>query len=138
MVLATLAALREEHYTLLMMATVALFATAAAGLTLQMAFAGAPRASPAPPSSRWAPMWRLSGEYGYPAPSRPAHRRPCGGGAGARPAAAGAAHAWRHYAALVTIAFGLLLRAFLRNDVLGGPQGMKVKSFSCSASTSAG
>lgn len=35
-----------------------------------------------------------------------------------------------HYAALVTIAFGLLLRAFLEvNDVLGGPQGMKVKSF---------
>jgi len=33
-----------------------------------------------------------------------------------------------HYAALVTIAFALLLRTFLEvNDVLGGPQGMQVK-----------
>src|SRR5499427_1836168 len=33
-----------------------------------------------------------------------------------------------HYAAVVTIAFALLLRTFLEvNDVLGGPQGMQVK-----------
>ena len=33
-----------------------------------------------------------------------------------------------HYAALVTIAFALLLKAFLEvNDVLGGPQGLQVK-----------
>jgi ABC-type branched-subunit amino acid transport system permease subunit len=33
-----------------------------------------------------------------------------------------------HYAALVTIAFALLLKTFLEvNDVLGGPQGMQVK-----------
>jgi ABC-type branched-subunit amino acid transport system permease subunit len=32
-----------------------------------------------------------------------------------------------HYAALITIAFGLLFRTFLEvNDVLGGPQGLKV------------
>jgi ABC-type branched-subunit amino acid transport system permease subunit len=36
-----------------------------------------------------------------------------------------------HYAALVTMAFGLLLRTFLEvNDTLGGPQGMKIKGFS--------
>ena len=36
-----------------------------------------------------------------------------------------------HYAALVTIAFALLLRTFLEvNDVLGGPQGMQVKGMS--------
>ncbi len=36
-----------------------------------------------------------------------------------------------HYAALVTIAFGLLLRTLLEvNDTLGGPQGMKIKGFS--------
>jgi ABC-type branched-subunit amino acid transport system permease subunit len=36
-----------------------------------------------------------------------------------------------HYAALVTIAFALLLKTFLEvNDVLGGPQGMKVKGMS--------
>jgi ABC-type branched-subunit amino acid transport system permease subunit len=34
-----------------------------------------------------------------------------------------------HYAALVTIAFALLLKTFLEvNDVLGGPQGMQVRS----------
>lgn len=33
-----------------------------------------------------------------------------------------------HYAALITIAFGLLFRVFLEvNDALGGPQGMKVQ-----------
>jgi ABC-type branched-subunit amino acid transport system permease subunit len=36
-----------------------------------------------------------------------------------------------HYAALVTIAFALLLKTFLEvNDVLGGPQGMRVKGMS--------
>lgn len=34
-----------------------------------------------------------------------------------------------HYAALVTIAFGILFKTFLEvNDVLGGPQGLKVSS----------
>src|SRR6202030_1560828 len=33
-----------------------------------------------------------------------------------------------HYAALVTIAFGILFKTFLEvNDTLGGPQGMQVK-----------
>ncbi len=36
-----------------------------------------------------------------------------------------------HYAALVTIAFALLLKTFLEvNDVLGGPQGLQVKPMS--------
>jgi len=36
-----------------------------------------------------------------------------------------------HYAALVTIAFALLLKTFLEvNDILGGPQGMQVKGMS--------
>ena len=36
-----------------------------------------------------------------------------------------------HYAALVTIAFGLLFRTFLEvNDALGGPQGLNVPGFS--------
>jgi ABC-type branched-subunit amino acid transport system permease subunit len=34
-----------------------------------------------------------------------------------------------HYAALITIAFGILFRTFLEvNDTFGGPQGLKVKS----------
>ena len=33
-----------------------------------------------------------------------------------------------HYAALVTIAFGILFKVFLEvNDTLGGPQGIQVK-----------
>src|SRR5262249_59267593 len=33
-----------------------------------------------------------------------------------------------HYAALITIAFGILFKTFLEvNDTLGGPQGMQVK-----------
>ena len=35
-----------------------------------------------------------------------------------------------HYAALVTIAFGILFKTFIEvNDALGGPQGMSVGSF---------
>ncbi len=35
-----------------------------------------------------------------------------------------------HYAALITIAFGILFRTFLEvNDTLGGPQGLKVPAF---------
>jgi ABC-type branched-subunit amino acid transport system permease subunit len=35
-----------------------------------------------------------------------------------------------HYAALITIAFGILFRTFLEvNDALGGPQGLKVPGF---------
>jgi ABC-type branched-subunit amino acid transport system permease subunit len=35
-----------------------------------------------------------------------------------------------HYAALITIAFGILFRTFLEvNDTLGGPQGLKVPGF---------
>ena len=42
---------------------------------------------------------------------------------------AGAAWPRGHYAALVTIAFALLLKTFLEvNDVLGGPQGMQVRA----------
>ena len=35
-----------------------------------------------------------------------------------------------HYAALITIAFGILFKTFLEvNDTLGGPQGLKVPGF---------
>ena len=129
-ILAIAAALREEHYTLLMMATVALFATAAAGLTLQMAFAGVPNFAGAAFFAVGAYVAALLGHTGIP------HLLVL------LIAALAAAvlglvlllpvlRTRGHYAALVTIAFGLLLRAFLEvNDVLGGPQGMKVKSFS--------
>ncbi|NMN58734.1 ABC-type branched-subunit amino acid transport system permease subunit [Xanthobacter sp. SG618] len=128
--LAIAAALREEHYTLLMMATVALFATAAAGLTLQMAFAGVPNFAGAAFFAVGAYVAALLGHTGIP------HLLVLLI-AGLAAAVLGLVlllpvlRTRGHYAALVTIAFGLLLRAFLEvNDVLGGPQGMKVKSFS--------
>ncbi len=129
-ILAIAAALREEHYTLLMMATVALFATAAAGLTLQMAFAGVPNFAGAAFFAVGAYVAALLGSTGIP------HLLVLLI-AGLAAAVLGLVlllpvlRTRGHYAALVTIAFGLLLRAFLEvNDVLGGPQGMKVKSFS--------
>ncbi|UJX46109.1 branched-chain amino acid ABC transporter permease [Xanthobacter sp. YC-JY1] len=129
-ILAIAAALREEHYTLLMMATVALFATAAAGLTLQMAFAGVPNFAGAAFFAVGAYVAALLGHTGIP------HLLVLLI-AGLAAAVLGLVlllpvlRTRGHYAALVTIAFGLLLRAFLEvNDVLGGPQGMKVKSFS--------
>ncbi|GLI24039.1 ABC-type branched-subunit amino acid transport system permease subunit [Xanthobacter flavus] len=129
-ILAIAAALREEHYTLLMMATVALFATAAAGLTLQMAFAGVPNFASAAFFAVGAYVAALLGHTGIP------HLLVLLI-AGLAAAVLGLVlllpvlRTRGHYAALVTIAFGLLLRAFLEvNDVLGGPQGMKVKSFS--------
>lgn len=129
-ILAIAAALREEHYTLLMMATVALFATAAAGLTLQMAFPGVPNFAGAAFFAVGAYVAALLGNTGIP------HLLVLLI-AGLAAAVLGLVlllpvlRTRGHYAALVTIAFGLLLRAFLEvNDVLGGPQGMKVKSFS--------
>ncbi|WP_296580826.1 branched-chain amino acid ABC transporter permease [Xanthobacter sp.] len=129
-ILTIAAALREEHYTLLMMATVALFATAAAGLTLQMAFAGVPNFAGAAFFAVGAYVAALLGHTGIP------HLLVLLI-AGLAAAVLGLVlllpvlRTRGHYAALVTIAFGLLLRAFLEvNDVLGGPQGMKVKSFS--------
>ncbi|MFG1246655.1 branched-chain amino acid ABC transporter permease [Xanthobacter flavus] len=129
-ILAIAAVLREEHYTLLMMATVALFATAAAGLTLQMAFAGVPNFAGAAFFAVGAYVAALLGHTGIP------HLLVLLI-AGLAAAVLGLVlllpvlRTRGHYAALVTIAFGLLLRAFLEvNDVLGGPQGMKVKSFS--------
>ncbi|TCT05518.1 branched-chain amino acid ABC transporter permease [Aquabacter spiritensis] len=129
-VLAIAAVLREEHYTLLMMATVALFATAAAGLTLQMAFAGVPNFAGAGFFAIGAYVPAVLGGTGIPHLVVLLI-------AGCAAALLGLAillpvlRTRGHYAALVTIAFGLLLRSFLEvNDVLGGPQGMKVPAFS--------
>lgn len=129
--LAIAATFREEHYTLLMLATVALFATACIGLNLQLAFAGVVNFAGA--------AFFVIGSYT----------------AAVLTAYASIPHlaiivvgglvtgvlgvvlllpvlrTRGHYAALVTIAFGLLLRTLLEvNDTFGGPQGMKIRSFS--------
>ena len=119
-----------EHYTLLMLATVALFSTACIALNLQLAFAGIANFAGA--------AFFVLGSYT----------------AAVMTAYAGIPHLMilvvsgivtgaigvilllpvlrtrGHYAALVTIAFGLLLRSLLEvNDTLGGPQGMKIKGW---------
>lgn len=125
-----IAVCREEHYTLLMMSTVALFATACIGLNLQMALAGVANFAGA--------AFFAAGSYAA-AVVTSATVLP-----GVVVVAAGAAvsgllgvvlllpilRTRGHYAALVTIAFGLMLSTFLEvNDTFGGPQGMKVPGF---------
>lgn len=119
--------LRGEHFSLLMLATVFLYTTACLGLTIQFGYAG---------------IVNFAGIAFF--------------GIGAYTTAVLAMHTAvphliviviaavvagligsvlvlpllrtkGHYAALVTIAFGILFRTFLEvNDVLGGPQGLKV------------
>ncbi|HUU72903.1 MAG TPA: branched-chain amino acid ABC transporter permease [Burkholderiales bacterium] len=119
--------LREEHFALLMLATVFLYVTICLGLTLQFGYAG---------------IVNFAGIAFF--------------GIGSYTAAVLAVHSplphllvilvsglvagligsllilpmlrtRGHYAALVTIAFGILFRTFLEvNDLLGGPQGLKV------------
>jgi len=119
--------LRGEHFALLMLATVFLYVTICLGLTLQFGYAG---------------IVNFAGIAFF--------------GIGAYTAAVLSLHSALphlmvivvsgivagligsllilpmlrtrgHYAALVTIAFGILFRTFLEvNDLLGGPQGLKV------------
>lgn len=129
--MALVAVFHREHYTLLMLSTVALFSTACIGLNLQMAFAGVANFAGAaffvigsyvaavlstfnalPPLLILAASGLFAGVLGV-VLLLPVLR------------------ARGHYAALVTIAFGLLLRTLLEvNDTFGGPQGMKIKGFS--------
>jgi ABC-type branched-subunit amino acid transport system permease subunit len=122
---------REEHYTLLMLSTAALFATACIGLNIQLAFAGIINFAGA--------AFFVIGSYAaavltaYAAVPHLAILAISGlvtGGLGLV-LLLPVLRTRGHYAALVTIAFGLLLRTFLEvNDSFGGPQGMKVKGFS--------
>ena len=118
----------DQHFSLLMLATVLLIATACLGLTLQMGFAGVVNFAGA----------AFFGVGSYTAAVLTQHTRlpylfiPIVGGALA--ALIGSLlilpvlRTKGHYAALVTIAFGILFKTFLEvNDVLGGPQGLKVK-----------
>lgn len=129
--LALVAVFHGEHYTLLMLATVALFATACIGLNLQMAFAGIANFAGA--------AFFVIGSYtaaALTAYGALPHLLVLAMG-GVVTGALGVIlllpvlRTRGHYAALVTIAFGLLLRTLLEvNDTFGGPQGMKIKGFS--------
>lgn len=130
MVLATIAIIgffHEDHFTLLLIATVMLYVLATLGLNLQFGFAGVLNFAGA----------SFFGIGGYMAAVLNTHTAipsllvMLAGGLMA--ALIGCIlllpviRTRGHYAAVVTIAFALLFRTFLEvNDVLGGPQGLPV------------
>ena len=119
--------LRDAHFALLMLATVALYATACLGLTIQFGYAGIANFAGA----------AFFGIGCYSAAVL-ATRTPLPHllvifTAGLLAALIGSVlilpilRTRGHYAALITIAFGILFKTFLEvNDALGGPQGLKV------------
>jgi ABC-type branched-subunit amino acid transport system permease subunit len=119
--------LHESHFALLMLATVALYATACLGLTIQFGYVGIPNFAGA----------AFFGLGCYSAAILAVHTSLphllvilAGGGIAALVGSVLILPLLRtrgHYAALITIAFGILFRTFLEvNDTLGGPQGLKV------------
>ncbi len=119
--------LRDSHFELLMLATVALYATACLGLTVQFGYAGIANFAGA----------AFFGIGCYSAAVLGTHTHLphllvvlAGGLIAAALSSVLILPILRtrgHYAALITIAFGVLFRTFLEvNDTLGGPQGLKV------------
>lgn len=119
--------LHESHFALLMLATVALYVTACLGLTIQFGYAGIVNFAGA----------AFFGIGCYTTAVLTAHTAlphvVVIGASGLIAALIGSAlilpilRTRGHYAALITIAFGILFKTFLEvNDTLGGPQGLKV------------
>ncbi len=130
-VLALTAAFYEDHFALLMVATVLLFVVVCLGLNIQFGYAGILNFAGA----------AFFGAGCYTAAVLTQHTalpHPLVILAGGVVAALlGSLLIWPvlrtrgHYAALVTIAFALLFKTFLEvNDGLGGPQGLKVAGMS--------
>lgn len=127
--LAVVGFFREDHFTLLLIATIMLYVLATIGLNLQFGFAGVLNFAGA----------SFFGVGGYTAAVLGAHT-PVPGllillAGGIMAALIGSIlllpvlRTRGHYAAVVTIAFALLFKTFLEvNDVLGGPQGLQVPS----------
>jgi len=125
---AVAASFHDNHFVLLLMVTVLLYTVATLGLNIQFGYAGVLNFAGA----------SFFGIGAYTSAVLNAHTTAPPllvlliGGLTA--ALIGSLLLWPvlrtrgHYAALVTIAFALLLKAFLEvNDVLGGPQGLQVK-----------
>jgi ABC-type branched-subunit amino acid transport system permease subunit len=126
--LAGIAALHEDNFGFLMIATVLLFASCCIGLTIQLGYADV--------SNFGAAAFVGTGAYTAAVlnwvPWLPDILALIGGGIAAVLVGSllllPVLRTRGHYAALVTIAFALLLKTFLEvNDVLGGPQGLQVK-----------
>jgi ABC-type branched-subunit amino acid transport system permease subunit len=119
----------EEHFVILMMTTALLLMIAALGLTIQFAYAGVVNFAGA--AFLGVGCYTAGVITKYTAlPSFLA--LPLGGLMAALIGSILILPVLRtrgHYAALVTIAFGILFKVFLEvNDTLGGPQGIQVKS----------
>ena len=129
-VLIVAAVFRDDHFTLLMVATVLLYVLACLGLNIQFGYAGLLNFAGA----------SFLGIGCYTAAVLTVHTALphlivllIGG---VMAAAIGTLLLYPvlrtrgHYAAVITIAFALLFKSFLEvNDVLGGPQGLSVKGF---------
>jgi len=126
-VLAIVAAFHDQHFPLLMLASVLLYIVVCLGLNLQFGYAGVVNfAGAAFFGIGCYSSAVLAGHTPLP------HLLVLLAG-GLMAAGIGSLlilpvlRTYGHYAALITIAFGILFRVFLEvNDTLGGPQGMKV------------
>ncbi|MDB5797663.1 MAG: livM2 [Paucimonas sp.] len=130
-VLALVAAFHDAHFVLLMLCTVMLYITACLGLTVQFGYAGVANfAGAAFFGIGGYATAVLTSKTGLPHVLVIAL-------SGLVAAVIGSVlitpvlRTRGHYAALVTIAFGILFRTFIEvNDVLGGPQGLQVEGMS--------
>ena len=126
-VLVVAAALHDSHFALLMLATVALFVTACLGLTIQFGYAGIVNFAGAAFFGIGCYTTAVLTEH------TPLPHIVVIAVSGLTAALLGSVlilpilRTRGHYAALITIAFGILFKTFLEvNDTLGGPQGLKV------------
>src|SRR5499427_3227771 len=118
----------EEHFVILMMTTAFLLMTAALGLTIQFGYAGIVNFAGAAFLGIGCYTAGVVTKY---TALPPIITLPLGGLMAALIGSLLILPVLRtrgHYAALVTIAFGILFKVFLEvNDTLGGPQGIQVK-----------
>jgi len=126
-VLMVAAALHGSHFALLMLATVALYVTVCLGLTIQFGYAGIVNFAGAAFFGIGCYTTAVLGAH------TPLPHIVVIGASGLIAALIGSVlilpilRTRGHYAALITIAFGILFKTFLEvNDTLGGPQGLKV------------
>jgi ABC-type branched-subunit amino acid transport system permease subunit len=118
----------EEHFVILMMTTALLLMVAALGLTIQFGYAGVVNFAGAAFLGIGCYTAGVVTKY---TSLPPIVTLPLGGAMAALIGSILILPVLRtrgHYAALVTIAFGILFKVFLEvNDTLGGPQGIQVK-----------
>lgn len=120
--------LHEEHFPLMMLATVLIYSLACIGLTIQIGYAGVMNFAGAAFFGIGGYTAAVLGNWGVPSLLILL-------AGGAVSAAIGSVlilpvlRTKGYYAVLITIAFGLLFRSFLEvNQALGGPQGLKVEA----------